>query len=134
MLYSARRSGPGGRVHLLVFGGADHLPTRHDRQLLEFAHRELVPLIGSRLATDADLSKRGLSPRRRQILEFAIAGLPEKEIADRLGVQPSTVNEQMQKLYAHFGVHTRARLMAYLLARRPVARPNGTLACVHSTR
>jgi DNA-binding NarL/FixJ family response regulator len=67
------------------------------------------------------LSIQGLSSRRRQILELVAAGLPEKQIADRL-IRPSTVNQQMQHLHVHFGVHTRARLLAYLLMRAPRTR------------
>lgn len=122
VLYSAIPMGRPGRVHLLAFGGAGHRPTRRDRELLDLLHNELVPLIGSRLTTEAHYSMHGLSPRRREILALVAAGLPEKLIAERLRLRASSVNEQMQALYLHFGVHGRARLMAYLLNRQPAER------------
>jgi DNA-binding CsgD family transcriptional regulator len=125
LLTSAMRTGPDHRFDVLGFGGSGHLPTSRDCQIVGFLHRELLPLIGTRLATGDDFSRHGLSPRRRQVLELALAGLPEKEIADRLALRPATVNESLQAIYAHFAVHTRAQLMAYFLARRPAARPNG---------
>jgi DNA-binding CsgD family transcriptional regulator len=125
MMYSAIRNGPDGRVHLLAFGGAEHVPTRRDCQLLDFLHHELVPMFRSRLASESDYSLQGLSPRRREILKLATAGLTEKQIADRLELRPTTVNEALQSIYSHFGVHTRAQLMAYLLKREPRARRNG---------
>jgi DNA-binding CsgD family transcriptional regulator len=124
ILYSAIRSGPRGRVHLLAFGGPKHRPTKRECEFVDFLHRELVPLRRSRLARETDHSLHGLSPRRREILALVTEGLPEKLIADRLGLRPSSVNEHMQELYAHFGVHSRARLMAYLLKRMPLPRRN----------
>jgi DNA-binding CsgD family transcriptional regulator len=122
MLYSAIRTGPRGRVHLLAFGGDSHPPTRRDCELLDFLHHELVPLIGAPLSASSDYSMQGLSSRRREILSLIAAGLTEKQMAEQLGIRSSTVNEQIQQLYLHFGLHTRARLMAYLLERTPRAR------------
>ena len=119
MLTSALRLGASGHVHLLAFGGAGHRPTARDAQFLELLHRELLPLLGAPLATTADFSLHGLSPRRREIFALACTGLAEKAIATRLGLRPSTVNESLQTIYAHFGVRTRPQLMAYLLQREP---------------
>jgi DNA-binding NarL/FixJ family response regulator len=80
-------------------------------------------MLRSPLTSGSDYSLHGLSPRRRDIFALLVQGLPEKLIADRLGLRPSTVNEQMREIYAHFGVHSRARLMAYVIARRPAGRP-----------
>lgn len=119
LLTSALRLGAPGHVHLLAFGGRGHRPTARDAQFLELLHRELLPLLGAPLATTADFSLHRLSPRRREIFALACTGLAEKAIADRLGLRASTVNESLQTIYAHFGVHTRPQLMAYLLRREP---------------
>ena len=108
MIYSAVRTGPPGRVHLIGFGGAGHYPAKRDRELLQFLHREFILSFRSRLTSDSDYSLSGLSPRRREILNLVATGLPEKQIADRLALRPSSVNEQIQEIYAHFCVHTRA--------------------------
>ena len=48
----------------------------------------------------------------------------EKQAAARLGISPATVREYVQALYRHFGVTTRAELMADFL-RRYRGRPAG---------
>ena len=119
---TAPSSGGLDRHHLLISGGPGFRPSARDRQRLSLLHRELVPMIGTVLATPASISMYGLSARRRQVLDLAIAGLPEKLIADRMALRPSTVNEYLQSIYLHFCVHTRSELMAYLLRRVPIAR------------
>ena len=58
-----------------------------------------------------------LPPRAREVLDLLLQGLSEKEIAARLGLRPSTVHDHVKRLYAHFGVGSRAELMAYFLRR-----------------
>jgi DNA-binding NarL/FixJ family response regulator len=46
------------------------------------------------------------------VLSRLLAGESEKEAARRLGLSRATVHEYVTDLYAHFGVHTRAELLA----------------------
>ncbi len=57
----------------------------------------------------------GLSPRLRQTLACLLEGATEKGAAARLGVSRSTLHQYVKGLYRHFGVSSRAELMAYFL-------------------
>jgi DNA-binding CsgD family transcriptional regulator len=53
-----------------------------------------------------------LPPRQSQTLDLLLAGLGDKEIADRLGISPHTVNHYTKAIYRRFGVRSRATLIA----------------------
>ena len=53
-----------------------------------------------------------LAPRLRRTLDLLLSGNSEKETAKRLGLSHHTVHEYVKDLYRHFGVRTRAELMA----------------------
>jgi DNA-binding CsgD family transcriptional regulator len=65
----------------------------------------------------------GLSPRKREVLHCLLDGDGEKQVALRLGIHPATVHDHVKRLYHHFGVSSRAELLAYFLRRhrRPTA-------------
>ena len=91
--------------------------------MLGFVHDQIAPLVGTRLATEGQRSLKGLTPRLRQALERLLAGDSEKQVAAALRVAPATAHEYVGRLYEHFGVASRAELMAYFLRRRPAASP-----------
>ena len=66
----------------------------------------------------------GLSRRRRDVLRLLLEGLSEKEIASALERSHPTIHENVDRLYRHFGVNSRAQLAAYFLRRRAVADPD----------
>lgn len=119
MLYSAVRVGRHDSFDLLAFGGNGHRPTGRDAELIGLVHRELVPMVGTRLATEGDASMHGLSGQDRRLLQLASQGLSTGEIADRLGLPAAQAKHQLALLCAHFGVNDRLGLMAYLLERSP---------------
>ena len=53
-----------------------------------------------------------VSPRQAEILELVANGLPDKEIAARLGVSLRTVRTHLERFYAARGVHDRAAAAA----------------------
>jgi DNA-binding winged helix-turn-helix (wHTH) protein len=118
-LLSAIRTGRGNRFDLLVFGGAGHRPTARDARLLRHAHRQLLPMIGTRLARATDASMHGLDAAQRGLLRHVAAGASSRAIAERLALPTSTVERRIDALCAHFGLGDRLALMAYLIARRP---------------
>ena len=63
----------------------------------------------------AVLNPESLSPRLRQTLDCLLEGDSEKEIADRLGLSTTTIHQYVTALYRHFGVQSRAQLMAQAL-------------------
>jgi DNA-binding CsgD family transcriptional regulator len=87
------------------------------RQLLNFFHAELGPLIGRALVSTTEPSPVKLSPRLQQTLACLLEGDSEKQIADRLDLSHATTHQYVTALYRHFGVGSRAQLMAYVLKR-----------------
>jgi len=58
-----------------------------------------------------------LSPRLRQTLACLTEGDSEKQIAARLGLSQTTTHEYVTALYRHFGVRSRAQLLAHVIKR-----------------
>lgn len=58
--------------------------------------------------------RTALSPRERQIAVLVAQGLPTKAIALRLGISIWTVATHVRRMYARFGVSSRAALVARL--------------------
>ncbi len=57
----------------------------------------------------------GLTPRERQILAWVARGKTNPEIAQILGIAPSTVRKHLENVYAKLGVRTRTAAAARLL-------------------
>ena len=55
-----------------------------------------------------------LPPRCRLILNQLVRGTTRKQIADDLGISLHTVNDYLKRIFAHFGVHSQAQLIARL--------------------
>lgn len=96
-----------------------HFLERRQVRLVHLAHRELVPLIGTRLTVPGQLGRAGLTRRQREVLDHLLAGRSEAEIGRRLYRSPATIHEHILAIYRHFQVETRAELLSYLLSRRP---------------
>jgi DNA-binding NarL/FixJ family response regulator len=58
-----------------------------------------------------------LSPRLDQTLRHLLDGASEKEVAQRLKLSPHTVHVYVKALYRHYGVRSRAELLARHLQR-----------------
>lgn len=86
------------------------------------ANRDLPP--HSRPATGP--SVEGLTQRGRQTLSLLLEGKSEKQVAAAMGLSRNTVHKYVMALYQHFGVNSRAELLAHLLL--PAALGRGTLA------
>ena len=75
------------------------------------------PIAEWALVSATELSPVELSPRLRQTLAYLLEGASEKQVADRLGLSHATTHQYVTQLYRHFGVGSRAQLMAYVLKR-----------------
>lgn len=53
-----------------------------------------------------------LPPRCRLIMNHLVRGQTRKRIADHLGLSGQTINGYVRKIFAHFGVHSQAELIA----------------------
>jgi DNA-binding CsgD family transcriptional regulator len=100
----------------------DHDFSGRDRRLLHLFHGELGRLVGTALATAGVDIFSGLSPRLRQTLDCLLEGDGEKQVAARLGLSLPTVHQYVTALYRHFGVGSRAELLARFI-RRPRSGP-----------
>jgi DNA-binding NtrC family response regulator len=115
-LAEARARAEGGAFLL-----CEHLPQEVAAPLLARASTDLTPQHTPALMPPmggVTLPPEGLSPRMRQTLEHLLAGASEKEVAVQLGLSSHTVHDYVKKLYRHFGVSSRAELLATVLGRR----------------
>jgi DNA-binding CsgD family transcriptional regulator len=56
----------------------------------------------------------GLTPRLRQVAGMYAKGLSHKEIAQRIGISPATVRNQIAATYAQLRIHTKIELLERL--------------------
>jgi len=87
------------------------------QRLMGFFHEELGRMIGRSLVSATEPRPDTLSPRLRQTLACLLEGDSEKEVASRLGLSQATTHEYVSALYRHFGVRSRAQLMAHAIKR-----------------
>jgi DNA-binding CsgD family transcriptional regulator len=83
-----------------------------DASVLGFVGAALAGQVGTRLTTVTQRGAHNLAPRLRQTLRGLLEGDGEKQIAARLRLHPTTVHDYVRAVYRHFGVHSRAELMA----------------------
>ncbi len=75
----------------------------------ERRHREQThKSTGTKTALDIHLTKK-----QREIMSLANQGLSNTEIAARLGITRSTVNQHLHRLYKHLNVRSRGMATAY---------------------
>jgi DNA-binding CsgD family transcriptional regulator len=96
-------------------GEREFSPREH--RLLSFFHGELGRLIGRALVSTLEPGLDKLPPRLRQTLACLLDGDSEKQVAARLGLSPTTTHQYVTALYRHFGVRSRAQLLAHIIRR-----------------
>ena len=105
--------------------------TPRERRLVRLCHLWLFQLYRRGLADGAATAAvAALPPRARQALDLLLAGRSTKQVAAGLGISRHTVNDYTKLLHHHFGVTTRAELLAKCLPRErplPLAVPAGLL-------
>jgi PAS domain S-box-containing protein len=60
-----------------------------------------------------------LAPNERRVLELLLTEATEKQIAEKLGLAPSTVHSYVTGIFRKFNVRGRAGLMSLWLSQRP---------------
>jgi DNA-binding NarL/FixJ family response regulator len=135
IIYTMHEDGPTLR-RALALGAAGIIPKTHSRELLQRAI-ELVMQGGIYLPPELarELSVREPAPaqapqagemtrQQRRILELLAEGLPNKEIATKLGIASSTVKNQLTLVFGKLGVsnRTQAAIAARALLEREKAR------------
>ena len=66
-------------------------------------------MLGPAVAGEGAESRR-LTPQELEIAELAAAGLPNKKIAERLGISHRTVGNHLYQVYAKLGIASRGGL------------------------
>lgn len=56
----------------------------------------------------------GLTPREIEVVKAVIAGYPDKEIGERLGLSYHSVRQYLKTVRLRLGVHSRASLLSFL--------------------
>jgi DNA-binding CsgD family transcriptional regulator len=119
-LGSVRELAPGGVYHGFNLHRATGEPDFSERQrrFLHLFHAELGRLIGPVLVSAADpYSPTRLPPRVRETLSCLLDGDGEKQAAARMGLSVPTVHQYVTALYRHYGVASRAELLARFIRR-----------------
>jgi len=96
---------------LMRAAGRRNFSRRH-KELVREASAMIGPLVGGALARFAEPSPVALPVRVRQVLQCLLEGDGDKQIAARLYLSPYTVNEYAKRIFTHFGVVSRAELLA----------------------
>jgi DNA-binding CsgD family transcriptional regulator len=111
-LASPGRAGVCSSITLSRGVGVRNDYTARDRKIIGESHALIASLIGGPLARFSDPSPSALPPRVRQVLRCVLEGDGDKQIAARLGISTHTVNQYTKTIHRHFGVATRAELLA----------------------
>lgn len=92
------------RAILAIHAGETWLP----RALMASALAELAQLARPSAPPAAGLD--GLTERQRQIVQWVVHGLGNKEIGRRLGISPTTVKTHLHNIFERTGISGRQRL------------------------
>jgi DNA-binding CsgD family transcriptional regulator len=99
----------GGPLEIVYWGMANALPGLH---LFAFAPFDWFEDELDVPDASADPPLVPLTPREREVLQLAAAGLPGPSIAERLVVSPSTVKTHFSNIYEKLGVSGRPAAVA----------------------
>ena len=104
----------GGRWAVSVFTRAAGRPdfTARQKAVVRAANAVVAPWVGGRLASFRDPSPAALPPRARAVLRCFLEGDSDKQVATRLALTRHTVNGYAKVIHRHFGVRSRAELLA----------------------
>jgi DNA-binding CsgD family transcriptional regulator len=118
MLLEVAAAATGGRRDSIC-----RVRTRDGRWLvISGSKTQLAPVDVTLVIQPADVSQSlpafgvwcGLTRRESEVLKFVAGGLAAKQIARRLGVSPSTVNEHLRATYRKAGTRGRDELLALI--------------------
>ena len=89
-------------------GGVPMSPSIARKIIDSFLHPAPAPVP----AKNPALTDSGLGQREQQVLEFLVAGLSYKEIADEVGIKTPTVGTYVGRIYEKLHVRTRREIIA----------------------
>ena len=71
-----------------------------------------------RLPAGIPQERRELTPRERQIVVLASAGMSASEMCCRLGISPHTVRNHLKNIYRKCDAHNRTEILLYAIRQR----------------
>lgn len=92
------------------------IETFRSREAAEPPDRSAAPSPAAPADLAASTADESLTSREQQVLELLVEGFSYKEIAQQLGISPSTVGTYVQRIYEKLHVSSRREIMA---RRRP---------------
>ena len=95
-----------GRISVKIEASIDHTGPE-DSGLETPRHRSMAPSSKNVLGA--------LSAAQQRVFDLLLEGLPEKKVAIRLNLSPTTVHNHIQAIYRIFKVHSRSELLVSLL-------------------
>jgi DNA-binding CsgD family transcriptional regulator len=98
---------------------------RRECLLLRLCVADVLPLLGTQLASKDAPSVSALAPRLRQVLLGLFDGDSEKQIAARLKISRHTIHEYLRRLHQAFDVSSRGQLLARCARYLPVLQAIG---------
>jgi DNA-binding CsgD family transcriptional regulator len=99
-----------GVIIARVLGQPDF--SARDKAVVREAVAAVAPLVGGPLARFSEPSPAALAPLARRVLRCLLEGDSDKEVGARLGLTRQTVNGYAKVIFRHFGVRSRAELLA----------------------
>lgn len=100
---------PGARLQVLP--GRSHLPYAGDTVLLVDTIRRFLGL-----GVDVPAKAPTLTPRQRQVAALVAAGLTNREIGRRLGIEERSAEGHLERIRLRLGVRSRAQVAAWWVA------------------
>lgn len=96
----------------VVLDGGSYIPPHFLRSMgfESGSRRTQVAAKNASGSAESDLAPR-LTPRQREVLGFLLQGMPNKVIADRLGMAEGTVKTHLYTIYRLFGASNRAQVI-----------------------
>ena len=88
-----------------------------EKNIVELAHRFVLPMIGRQLASASEPAPSDLSPRLQDVLNCLLEGDSEMQIAIRLNLTPQTDHQYAKAVYRHFNINSRPQLLAIWIRR-----------------
>ena len=105
------------------------LASQCDATLLVEEVRAELQAVGVRPRTDAATGVESLTPSERRVVDLAVGGGTNRDIAQELYVTPKTVEVHLSNAYRKLGIRGRRELPAGDLTARPRGPQPQTLGC-----
>lgn len=102
------------RYAFCLYGSLDHVPDFHEGELSDaenFRCGKNCTCLKWKFKSITTINGRKITPRQLEIIELLRAGLPGKQIADRLNIELATLNNHKQAIMLKLDAHCTADII-----------------------